>query len=91
MIGPLRLRASYVDGRLVLTIPSTGGSFAVLPLDEVDAADTLDLLAAGHDVGRWLFASLDDLDRALDREGWRRLEPWSGDGDGTTTLVEAAT
>ncbi|GAA0288649.1 hypothetical protein GCM10009528_01580 [Kineococcus aurantiacus] len=90
MIGSLQLTATYIDGLLVLRIPSTGATYSTLPLDDLDPVEALQLLEAGHDVGRWPFASLTDLDGVLNREGWNRVMPWSGKGDGASTTVEEA-
>lgn len=85
----LQLTATYRDGHLLLTT-AAGAHHSTLALDDVDDVEALELLDAGHDVGRWPFASPDDLDVVLARHGWSRVQDWALDGDGLRALVRAS-
>jgi len=83
------MTATYTDGELVLTTAS-GDPFAVLPLDDTDHEHALELLDAGHGIGQWPFASFVDLVAVLERNGWRRVTPWSGERQTPRATVQPA-
>lgn len=86
-----RLTATYTSGRLVLSVPATGAEHSVLPLNDFDSVEALELMEGGHDVDRWDHASREDLDTCLRSHGWQRVkgESWSV-GDGSSATVESS-
>jgi hypothetical protein len=76
----LRLTATLAGGVLVLTT-ATGQQYATVPLGDVDPVQALLHLEEhpeGHHGGAlYPLASVDRLEAALDRHGWRRTTRWT--------------
>lgn len=79
-----RCTARLEGDELVLTMAS-GAEHSRIPVDDgMDAPEALERISAGTMPVRLLW-SLDELDEALARYGWRRTEPW---GYGPAASVE---
>ena len=64
----------------------TGSVLALVHLDYLDHAEALERMDA-HELLDSPVASLDQLDAALARAGWRRREPWTPGLDGPSAAV----